>query len=57
MVTYDDVTDRRRTEEERAAVAAREEAAAAAAAAAAEAELAGRHLMLLGDISLAMTST
>src|SRR4051794_23572347 len=58
VVTYDDVTDRRRTEEERAAaVTAREEAAAAAAAAAEEAERAGRHLMLLGDINLAMTST
>jgi PAS domain S-box-containing protein len=44
VVTYDDVTERRRTEEERAAaVAAREQA--------------GRHLMLLGDINLAMTST
>src|SRR4051794_5537777 len=44
VVTYDDVTQRRRTEDERAAaVAAREEA--------------GRHLMLLGDINLAMTST
>ena len=44
VVTYDDVTERRRTEDERAsAVAAREEA--------------GRHLMLLGDINLAMTST
>jgi serine phosphatase RsbU (regulator of sigma subunit) len=65
VVTYDDVTDRRRTEEERAAaVAAREEAALRAADAAqraadaaATAELAGRHLMLLGDISQAMTST
>ncbi len=58
VVTYDDVTDRRRTEDERAAaVTAREEAAAAAAAAAEEAERAGRHLMLLGDINLAMTST
>ncbi|MGY1740548.1 MULTISPECIES: SpoIIE family protein phosphatase [unclassified Blastococcus] len=65
VVTYDDVTDRRRTEEERAAaVAAREEAAERAADAAlraadaaASAELAGRHLMLLGDISQAMTST
>src|SRR3954447_6914025 len=58
VVTYDDVTDRRRTEEERAAaVTAREEAAAEAARAAAEAETAGRHLMLLGDISQAMTST
>ena len=44
VVTYDDVTERRRTEDDRAAaVAAREEA--------------GRHLMLLGDINLAMTST
>jgi serine phosphatase RsbU (regulator of sigma subunit) len=58
VVTYDDVTERRRTEEERAAaVAAREQAAAEAARAAAEAELTGRHLMLLGDINLAMTST
>jgi len=38
-------------------VVAREEAAEQAARAAAEAELAGRHLMLLGDINLAMTST
>ncbi|MBB3086156.1 PP2C family protein-serine/threonine phosphatase [Geodermatophilus sabuli] len=44
VVTYDDVTERRRTEEERARAAA-------------EAERAGRHLMLLGDINLAMTST
>jgi serine phosphatase RsbU (regulator of sigma subunit) len=58
VVTYDDVTERRRILEERAAaVTARERAAAQAAAAAAEAELAGRHLMLLGDINLAMTST
>src|SRR5829696_4611227 len=58
VVTYDDVTVRRRTEEERAvAIAAREEAAAQAALAAAQAEAAGRHLMLLGDINLAMTST
>jgi serine phosphatase RsbU (regulator of sigma subunit) len=58
VVTYEDVTERRRTEDERAAaVTAREEAAAAAAAAAREAEQAGRHLMLLGDINLAMTST
>jgi serine phosphatase RsbU (regulator of sigma subunit) len=58
VVTYDDVTVRRRTEEERAAaIAAREEAAAQAALAAAQAESAGRHLMLLGDINLAMTST
>jgi serine phosphatase RsbU (regulator of sigma subunit) len=58
VVTYDDVTERRRTETERAAaVAAREEAAAEAAIAAGEAEEAGRHLMLLGDINLAMTST
>ncbi|WP_158548512.1 SpoIIE family protein phosphatase [Blastococcus sp. TF02A-26] len=58
VVTYDDVTARRRAEEERtAAVAAREEAALRAADAAAAAELAGRHLMLLGDISQAMTST
>jgi PAS domain S-box-containing protein len=58
VVTYDDVTERRRIEEERAAaVRAREVAAAEAALAAAEAEEAGRHLMLLGDINLAMTST
>jgi len=58
VVTYDDVTGRRRTEEERAAaVEARELAAAEAALAAAEAEESGRHLMLLGDINLAMTST
>ncbi|HEV7187959.1 MAG TPA: SpoIIE family protein phosphatase [Blastococcus sp.] len=58
VVTYDDVTQRHRIEEERAAaVAAREVAAAQTAVAAAEAEEAGRHLMLLGDINLAMTST
>jgi PAS domain S-box-containing protein len=58
VVTYDDVTQRRRIEEERAAaVRAREAAAAEAALAAARAEEAGRHLMLLGDINLAMTST
>lgn len=65
VVTYDDVTGRHAAEEERAAaVAAREEAAQRAAdaalraaEAAATAELAGRHLMLLGDISQAMTST
>jgi serine phosphatase RsbU (regulator of sigma subunit) len=58
VVTYDDVTARRRAEEERAAaVAAREAAALRAADAAAAAELSGRHLMLLGDISQAMTST
>ncbi|MCW2740481.1 MAG: putative sensor protein [Blastococcus sp.] len=58
VVTYDDVTESRRVLDERAAaVTAREQAAADAAAAAAEAELAGRHLMLLGDINLAMTST
>jgi serine phosphatase RsbU (regulator of sigma subunit) len=44
VVTYDDVTARRRTEEERAAAAA-------------AAEEAGRHLLVLGDISQAMTST
>ncbi|MGY1601487.1 SpoIIE family protein phosphatase [Geodermatophilus sp. SYSU D00815] len=44
VVTYDDVTARRRGEEERVAAAAR-------------AEEAGRHIMLLGDINLAMTST
>jgi PAS domain S-box-containing protein len=58
VVTYDDVTERRRIEEERAvAVRAREAAAAETALAAADAEEAGRHLMLLGDINLAMTST
>src|SRR4051812_32874641 len=58
VVTYDDVTERRRLDEERiAAVAAREEAAVQAARAARSAEVAGRHLMLLGDISQAMTST
>jgi serine phosphatase RsbU (regulator of sigma subunit) len=58
VVTYDDVTERRRIEAERAAaVTAREAAAAEAARAAARAERAGRHLMLLGDINLAMTST
>ncbi|WP_176523056.1 SpoIIE family protein phosphatase [Blastococcus aggregatus] len=44
VVTYDDVTEQHRIGEERAAaVDAREQA--------------GRHLMLLGDINLAMTST
>ena len=58
VVTYDDVTVRRRVEEERAAaIEAREEAAARAALSAAQAEAAGRHLMLLGDINLAMTTT
>ncbi|WP_139228964.1 PP2C family protein-serine/threonine phosphatase [Blastococcus tunisiensis] len=58
VVTYDDVTERRRIEEERAAaVRSRELAANEAARAAADAERAGRHLMLLGDINLAMTST
>src|SRR4051794_7585964 len=58
VVTYDDVTDHHRLLDERAAaVSAGEEAAAAAAAAASEAEETGRHLMLLGDINLAMTST
>ncbi|WP_369140110.1 SpoIIE family protein phosphatase [Modestobacter versicolor] len=58
VVTYDDVTRRHAVEQARAeAVAAREEAAERAAAAGAAAELAGRHLMLLGDISQAMTST
>ncbi|TFV71299.1 GAF domain-containing protein [Blastococcus sp. CT_GayMR19] len=58
VVTYDDVTARRRADEERAAaIAAREVAVEAAERAAAEAELSGRHLMLLGDINLAMTST
>src|SRR4051794_39286722 len=58
VVTYDDVTARHEVERAREeAIAAREEAAERAAAAAAAAELAGRHLMLLGDISQAMTST
>ncbi|MFQ1004059.1 SpoIIE family protein phosphatase [Modestobacter sp. SSW1-42] len=58
VVTYDDVTARRRTEQAREeAAAAREEEAARAAEAAAEAALAGRHLLLLGDVSQAMTST
>jgi serine phosphatase RsbU (regulator of sigma subunit)/PAS domain-containing protein len=58
VVTYDDVTARRQVELARAeAASAREEEAAAAAEAAVEAALAGRHLMLLGDISQAMTST
>src|SRR3954464_81734 len=58
VVTYDDVTDRHRVLEERAAaVTAREAAAALAAAAAEAAEQAGEHLMLLGEINLAMTST
>jgi serine phosphatase RsbU (regulator of sigma subunit) len=58
VVTYDDVTERRQILEERAAaVSAREAAAADAATAAEAAERAGRHLMLLGDINLAMTST
>ncbi|MGY1856120.1 SpoIIE family protein phosphatase [Modestobacter sp. SYSU DS0290] len=58
VVTYDDVTERRAAEQARAeAVAAREEEAERAAAAGHAAELAGRHLMLLGDISQAMTAT
>jgi serine phosphatase RsbU (regulator of sigma subunit) len=58
VVTYDDVTERRRAEDERAAAAAaREVAVEEAARAASHAEQAGRHLMLLGDINLAMTST
>ncbi|WP_222272020.1 SpoIIE family protein phosphatase [Modestobacter marinus] len=58
VVTYDDVTGRRRTEQARSeAIAAREAEAERAAQAAHRAELAGRHLMLLGDISQAMTST
>jgi len=58
VVTYDDVTERHRVEQARIeAIAAREEAAERAAAAAASAELVGRHLILLGDISTAMTST
>jgi serine phosphatase RsbU (regulator of sigma subunit) len=58
VVSFDDVTERRRADDERvAAVAAREQAAAEAARAGREAEEAARHLMLLGDINLAMTST
>ncbi|MGY1670650.1 SpoIIE family protein phosphatase [Geodermatophilus sp. SYSU D00710] len=58
VVTYDDVTVHRRADEERAAaIAAREQAAASAAAAAERAETAARHLVLLGDISQAMTAT
>jgi serine phosphatase RsbU (regulator of sigma subunit) len=58
VVTYDDVTELRQVQQAREeAVAAREAEAARASAAAADAELAGRHLMLLGDISSAMTST
>jgi serine phosphatase RsbU (regulator of sigma subunit) len=58
VVTYDDVTVRHEAEQAREeAVAAREREAERAAEAAAAAELAGRHLMLLGDISQAMTST
>ncbi|WP_175484187.1 SpoIIE family protein phosphatase [Modestobacter sp. DSM 44400] len=58
VVTYDDVTERHRVEEAREeATEAREAAAARAEAAAASVELIGRHLMLLGDISQAMTST
>ncbi|WRL63691.1 SpoIIE family protein phosphatase [Blastococcus brunescens] len=57
VVTYDDVTERRRVLEERAAAMSAREDAAAMAAAAEAAEEAGRHLMLLGDINLAMTST
>ncbi|WP_104524332.1 SpoIIE family protein phosphatase [Blastococcus atacamensis] len=58
VISYDDVTERRRAEDERvAAVAARERAVAEADRAARAAEEAGRHLMLLGDINLAMTST
>jgi serine phosphatase RsbU (regulator of sigma subunit) len=58
VVTYDDVTEQRRLIDERAAaVSAREEAAAELVTAAAEAERAGRHLLMLGEINLAMTST
>jgi serine phosphatase RsbU (regulator of sigma subunit) len=58
VVTYDDVTLRHEVEQARgAAILAREEAVEQASAAAAAAALAGRHLMLLGDISQAMTST
>jgi PAS domain S-box-containing protein len=58
VVTYEDVTARHEAEQAREdAIAAREEQAERAGEAAAAAELAGRHLMLLGDISQAMTST
>ena len=59
VVTYDDVTERRRTEDERAAAVAAREARPPRRPRGrrAEAEEAGRHLMLLGDINLAMTST
>jgi serine phosphatase RsbU (regulator of sigma subunit) len=58
VVTYDDVTHRHEVERAREeAIAAREREAERAAAAAAAAEMAGQHLMLLGDISQAMTST
>jgi serine phosphatase RsbU (regulator of sigma subunit) len=58
VVTYDDVTGRRRVEEERAAaITAREQAVAEAAAAAGRAEVAGRHLVLLADVSEAMTGS
>ncbi|MGY1803311.1 SpoIIE family protein phosphatase [Blastococcus sp. SYSU D00922] len=58
VVTYDDITERRRAAEERtAAISEREAVTAEAARAAMEAEIAGRHLILLGDINLAMTST
>src|SRR4051812_18838716 len=58
VVTYDDVTLRHEVERARAeAILAREEAVERAAAAAEEAALAGRHLIMLGDISQAMTST
>ena len=58
VVTYDDVTERRRTEDgarggRRRARGGRRGGRPAAA----EAKTAGRHLMLLGDINLAMTST
>src|SRR3954467_2566042 len=58
VVSYDDVTERRRAEGERAPpVPAGGECVPSAAAGAAEAEQAGRHLLLLGHINLAMTST
>jgi serine phosphatase RsbU (regulator of sigma subunit) len=58
VVTYDDVTLRHEVEQARAeAILAREEAVEQASAAAAASALAARHLMLLGDISQAMTST
>jgi len=58
VVTFDDVTQRRRAEDARVeAVAAREEEAERATASATAAEVAGRHLLVLGEISQAMTAT